>query len=269
MVASPASSHNALTSQIARARNLIANGQEANAKLFRNTFGFNKPVPAAATTNGGFGKVTGTALHNLECPRAQPQPTAARYLPNGASSVGGAHRMAQARAALAPSTMSPTLDAKAQQLMIIEEGETDKLLAVTTTEQARELYLKSMERRLNLQQEEIQRRQQVIERLERELLREKRFKHTEHICENCNEPCILQKEPQREHPVVASQQFNFKKLNNAASGTLNPDGQGQSSRYTPKPINQSTQQAAKLRQLKQSSPLFRNQAAEIVQTGKD
>lgn len=59
--------------------------------------------------------------------------------------------MAQARAALAPSTLSPTLDSKAQRLMIIEEGETDKLLAVTTTEQARELYVKSMERRLNLQ----------------------------------------------------------------------------------------------------------------------
>ena len=59
--------------------------------------------------------------------------------------------MAQARAALAPTTLSPTLDAKAQRLMIIEEGETDKLHAVTTTEQARDLYVKSMERRLNLQ----------------------------------------------------------------------------------------------------------------------
>lgn len=44
----------------------------------------------------------------------------------------------------------------------------------------------TMQRRLNLQNEEIKRRQQVIERLEFELLREKRFKHLEHICENCN-----------------------------------------------------------------------------------
>ena len=130
--------------------------------------------------------------------------------------------------------------------MIIEEGETDKLHAVTTTQQARDLYVKSMERRLNLQQEEIQRRQQVIERLERELLREKRLKHTEHICENCNQPCILHKDQKREHPIVSSQQFNFKKLNNAASGTLNPDGQ--SSRYTPKPVNNpSIQQSVKLK----------------------
>ena len=128
--ASPAASHNALASQIARARSLIANGQEPT-KMFRNTFALNKPVPAGT---GGFGKVTGKALHNTECPLAQPQGTAARYLPNGASSVGGAHRQAQARAAFAPTTLSPTLDAKAQRLMIIEEGETDKLLAVTTTE---------------------------------------------------------------------------------------------------------------------------------------
>ena len=61
VAASPAASHNALSSQIARARSLIANGQEANTKQFRNTFGLNKP---AATSTGGFGKVTGKALHN-------------------------------------------------------------------------------------------------------------------------------------------------------------------------------------------------------------
>ena len=91
MTASPAVSHNALSSQIARARSLIANGQEPNAKLFRNTFGLNKPAPGST---GGFGKVTGKAMHNAQCPNAQPQATAARYLPNGASSVGGAHRQA-------------------------------------------------------------------------------------------------------------------------------------------------------------------------------
>ena len=89
VTASPAASHNALSSQIARARSLIANGQEANTKLFRNTFGLNKPVPGST---GGFGKVTGKAMHNAQCPNAQPQATAARYLPNGASAVGGAHR---------------------------------------------------------------------------------------------------------------------------------------------------------------------------------
>ena len=99
-------------------------------------------------------------------------------------------------------------------------------------------------------------------------MREKRFKHTEHICENCNQPCISHKEGPRAHPIVASQQFNFKKLNNAASAALSPDGQ--SSRYTPKPVNnQSIQQAVKLKQLKQSSPLFQKQAGEIDQTGKN
>ena len=60
VAASPGVSHNTLSSQIARARSLIANGQEPT-KMFRNTFGLNKPVPAGT---GGFGKVTGKALHN-------------------------------------------------------------------------------------------------------------------------------------------------------------------------------------------------------------
>ena len=54
------------------------------------------------------------------------------------------------------------------------------------SEQERDLYVAAIENRLNIQSNDIKRYQQVIERLERELLREKRFNHAEHKCENCN-----------------------------------------------------------------------------------
>ena len=65
-----------------------------------------------------------------------------------------------------------------------------------------------MERKYAIAQDEIKRRQQAIDRLEAELLREKKSKHIDHICENCNQPCI--KSPD----MFSSQMFDFKKLNN-------------------------------------------------------
>lgn len=49
---------------------------------------------------------------------------------------------------------------------------------------------KAMQRQLEMQNAEMKRRQEKIERLEAELLREKRYKHTDHICEQCNKPCV-------------------------------------------------------------------------------
>ena len=46
----------------------------------------------------GFGKVTGKAMHSHDCTvhgaNVKEKVMAPRYLPNGASSVGGAHRTA-------------------------------------------------------------------------------------------------------------------------------------------------------------------------------
>ena len=86
-------------------------------------------------------------------------------MPNGASAVGGAHRTASTRtyALLNPEA-------------VIKEEEVGEKTSVVL----------ALERKLSLQQEEIARRQTVIERLEAELLREKRVKHANHICENCS-----------------------------------------------------------------------------------
>ena len=50
----------------------------------------------------------------------------------------------------------------------------------------RQNYVKHIEGRLINCSDEIKRRQEIIEKLELELLRERRLKHSDHICENCN-----------------------------------------------------------------------------------
>jgi len=77
---------------------LLAGGQET---IFRSTFGLNLPSPHVNQSHG-LGKVTGIALQSHDYSStpsslAGDQKSAARYLPNGASSVGGAHRMAQTK----------------------------------------------------------------------------------------------------------------------------------------------------------------------------
>lgn len=69
-----------------------------------------------------------------------------------------------------------------------------------------------------MQEEEIMKRQMAIDRLERELMREKRFKHSDHICDNCNEPCVkkmpdCEKHTCKKDAQIHSRQFKFKKLN--------------------------------------------------------
>jgi len=63
--------------------------------------------------------------------------------------------------------------------------------------QEKDIYVKIMERRLNLQQEEIKRREEIIERLEAELLKIRRNKHVDHICENCSQPCVKKEEKEK------------------------------------------------------------------------
>ena len=157
----------------------------------------------------------------------------------------------------------------ANDMMISEEA------GAMTSKLEKDQYVKSMERRLNIQQEEIQRRQSVIDRLEKELLREKRFKHIEHICENCNQPCVKRDEFERElkkdrdQNLVTSQRFNFKKLTTNQPITVKTHrGHHQtdsSNRYTPN--NQAShyqhiqQSNHKTKHLKQSSPVFHGAAA--------
>ena len=50
----------------------------------------------------------------------------------------------------------------------------------------RQNYVRHIEGRLASCSDEIKRRQEIIEKLELELLRERRLKHSDHICENCN-----------------------------------------------------------------------------------
>ena len=100
--------------------------------------------------------MTGKALHSQEYRLAAEDKerlmaTMPRYLPNGASSVGGACRMA---------VPAKTITS---QMMISEEPMQQKALNVQV-----------MERHLSMQAEEIKRRQQVIDRLEAELLKERK-----------------------------------------------------------------------------------------------
>ena len=68
---------------------------------------------------------------------------------------------------------------------------TEELIKEEISEQERQLYVAAIENRLHIQADEIKRRQYVIDRLEKELLRERRIKHVDHVCENCSQPCII------------------------------------------------------------------------------
>ena len=94
-----------------------------------------------------------------------PLKAAGRYLPNGASAVGGAHRMAQTKSKF---------------------NNMDDMIKEDANEHERQVYVKNIEGKLATQTEENRRREEIIKKLENELLRERRLKHSDHICENCH-----------------------------------------------------------------------------------
>ena len=144
-------------------------------------------------------------------------------------------------------------------MMIYESGSAfDRQFSPSQGREMNEQYVRSMERRITIQQEEIQRRQQLIDRLERELLREKRFKHSEHICENCSQPCVKKGEDyerqiaeQARQLTTHSHQFMFKKLN---TNTTN--------RYTSQidAVGGVTHHHVKIKQVKQTNLMSKTQA---------
>ena len=111
--------------------------------------------------------------------------------------------------------------------------EMNEMIKEDMTDFDRQNYVKHIEGRLASCSDEIKRRQEIIEKLEMELLRERRLKHSDHICENCHQPCVIKssvakvKNEQAKHlpvtikndpnPHTTAMQFDFIRLGNLSS----------------------------------------------------